>query len=474
MRPAEQPSERVLTPSTATAAGVSPAQRRTALASIGAAVVLVALKLGTGLLIGSLALTSAGIESSGDVLAAVLTFAAIRLGGRPADAEHPYGHRRAENLAALAEAVIIAAGGLVVAFEAVRQLLGDAGHALEARWYIFVVVGLALAIDASRIVISMRAARRYESAAFRSNAFNFAGDLAGSLAVLVGLGLYRAGVEQGDAIAALFVAGLIFLAVFRLIRENASVLMDRSPDRARRVAGEAIAALGPDVELRRLRVRESGGRYFADVVVGVPPAQAIVTGHATADRVEEAVGRALPGSDVVVHLEPRRRGIDLRDRILAAALSEPLVREAHDIAIYEHGDRRDISLHVKFSDDTPLTAAHEAAERVETAVRTLPDVSDVQTHLEPLERPVPTRPVADAAARSLAQRLGRLVVGETGGHPRELRVLPTDHGPIVFVTIPVEREASLADAHRRASELEDAMRAAEQELVDVVVHTEPG
>src|SRR3977135_4477865 len=85
-------------------------QRRPAIASILAASLLVALKLGTGLLTGSLGLISAGIESSGDVVAAVVTFFAIRLGARPADREHPYGHRRAENLSALAEATILLAG----------------------------------------------------------------------------------------------------------------------------------------------------------------------------------------------------------------------------------------------------------------------------------------------------------------------------------------------------------------------------
>ena len=78
-------------------------QQRTALMSIGAAAVLVALKLGTGIATGSLGLISAGVESSGDVIAAVLTFFAIRLGGRPADRDHPYGHRRAENLGAIGE-----------------------------------------------------------------------------------------------------------------------------------------------------------------------------------------------------------------------------------------------------------------------------------------------------------------------------------------------------------------------------------
>src|SRR4051812_46795174 len=89
-------------------------QGRTALVSIAAAALLVVLKLGTGLITGSLGLISAGIESSGDVIAAVITFFAVRLGSRPADVEHPYGHRRAENLAALGEAAILIGGGIFV------------------------------------------------------------------------------------------------------------------------------------------------------------------------------------------------------------------------------------------------------------------------------------------------------------------------------------------------------------------------
>src|SRR6202171_6295710 len=101
-------------------------QRRTTLVSVAAAALLVALKLGVGVLTGSLGLISSGIESSGDVIAAVLTFFAVRMGGRPADPEHPYGHRRAENLGALGESTILLAGGLLVSVEAISHLLGGA------------------------------------------------------------------------------------------------------------------------------------------------------------------------------------------------------------------------------------------------------------------------------------------------------------------------------------------------------------
>ena len=139
-------------------------------------------------------------------------------------------------------------------------------------------------------------AREYESAALRSNAFHFAGDMAGSLAVLVGLMSVRAGFAQGDSVAALLVAGIIFATALRLIAENANILMDRTPSEAREAAERAIADLGADIELDRLRLRESAGRYFADVVVTVPPGQAVVEGHQTADRIEAAVEDALPGA----------------------------------------------------------------------------------------------------------------------------------------------------------------------------------
>ena len=108
-------------------------QARTALMSIGAAALLVALKLGTGIVTGSLGLISAGIESSGDVVAAVLTFFAIRLGGRPADESHHYGHRRAENLGALGEAAILAGGGVFIVTEAIGQLTSGE-HSVDHGW----------------------------------------------------------------------------------------------------------------------------------------------------------------------------------------------------------------------------------------------------------------------------------------------------------------------------------------------------
>jgi cation diffusion facilitator family transporter len=445
-------------------------QRRTTLMSIAAAGMLVVLKLGVGLLTGSLALISAGVESSGDVVAAILTFFAVQLGRQPADPEHPYGHGRAENLGALGEAGILLAGGLVVAVEAVRRLINPSS-APDTHWYVFLVIAIAIAVDLTRTVISLRTAQRYGSPALRSNGLHFAGDMAGSVAVLVGLMLVRAGFAAGDASAALVIAAIILATAARLIAENANVLMDRTPAEAREAAERALAGLEPEIELVRLRLRESAGQYFADVIVAVAPGAAVVEGHQAANRVEAAVEGELPGSDVVVHVEPRRQGLDLRDRVLAIALGEPLVKEVHDITIYQENGSRSVSVHLKFPDDLDLGTALAAAERIEVAIRAHAGVSGVQTHLEPLERPLiigPTDPGTDLDA---IREINRIALERTGKEPRGTKLLQSEAGRVIFLTLCVGAKTSLVEAHQLASTLEDELRQEIPGIADVVIHT---
>ena len=291
---------------------------------------LIGLKLGAGLASGSLGLVSEAIHSGTDLVAALLTFLALGVAGRPADPGHPYGHGKAEHLAALAEATILVLASLFISYKAIAHLVGSAEREVDAAWYTFLVIGVVIAVDASRALVSWRASRRYGSAALEANALHFGGDLAGSVAVLIGLALVAGGYGKADSLAALFVAVLVLLAASRLIRSNIDVLMDTTPDEAHEAAREAIAGVDPPVELRRLRLRSSAGRHFADVVIGVPPGAAVGQGHAAADRVERAVQDALPESDVVVHVEPRTEEA-LRERVLAAALGVPRVREVHNL-----------------------------------------------------------------------------------------------------------------------------------------------
>ena len=443
-------------------------QRRTALVSVAAAGVLIAVKLVTGLAAGSLGLVADAAHSGTDLVAALLTFFAVGVATKPADAGHLYGHGKAEHLAALAEAGALVLVSLGIAALAVARLAGWIDLDVEPTWWAFAALAVVIALDLSRTLVSYRSARRYDSAALLSNALHFGSDLVSSIAVLVGLVAARAGFPEGDSLAALFVAALVVVAASRLIRRNVDVLMDRAPADAVATAEDALGRLEPPVALRRLRLRQAGGHTFADVVIGVSPAAAVGQGHAAADRVEAALQSALPGSDVVVHVEPAGAEAELRERVRAAAMTVPNVRELHDLALIDTPEGMEASLHLKLPSDLPLAVAHAIAEQVEAAIgRAAPEIRAVQTHLEPLAEPAPGHRAHDPAG------VERAVLSITGRRPREVRTLSTDEGLVVLVTLSLHRDATLAEAHAQASAVSRRIREALPGIADVVVHTEP-
>ena len=463
-----------LTGAPAGAVGGMAPQQRTALFSIAAAIFLVALKLVTGLLTGSLAMIAEAAHSGTDLVAAILTFYALRVAVRPADREHPYGHGKAEHLAALAEGAFLLVVSGVIVLESVSRLTGRSTTEVDAAWWAFVVLAVVLVVDVSRAVISWRAARRHSSAALAANAVHFASDFGGTLAVFVGLAFVRAGYDSADAWAALFVAGLVVLAAIRLMRQNVQVLMDQAPTEAAETARAAIAAVEPDAEVRRLRVREAGGRAFVDAVIAVAPDAAVGQGHAVADNVESAIQDALPRSDVTVHIE-QRESSDLRERATGAALSVRRVREVHNVRSVVLDDGRvDVSLHVKLPADETLTDAHRIADEVEQAIRdAVPEIAGVYVHLEPLAGALAGTVPPPDELEDLRAGLERIAADLTGAAPLDVRLHREPSGIVAFMTIELPGGDTLAQAHEVAARIEARAESTLADVAEVVVHTEP-
>lgn len=449
-------------------------EQRTAKLSVVAAIVLVAIKLGAGLASGSLGLIAEALHSGTDLVAALLTLFAIRVAIRPPDREHPFGHGKAEHLAALAEAAFLVLASVFIAYQSLLRLADANANRVDAAWYTLLVLVVVIAIDVSRATVSWRGAQRYESPALASNALHFAGDLLGSVAVLAGLLAVRAGFQQGDAIAALVVAVLVVAAAARLARGNIEVLMDRAPEAAAEAARRAIAREEPDVDLRRLRVREAAGSYFVDVVVGIRPDAAIGQGHAAADAVEASVRQQLPRADVVVHVEPGAAH-SVRERVHAAAAGVSGVREVHNVRVLTVDGRPEVSLHLKLPAGLSLQEAHGITTEVERAIgAATPELAVVHTHIEPLA--VVRGGAEPAPDDTSAERdvIAEVVRSCTGSEPVGLRLREREDGRLVaLLTICVAADQPLGEAHRLATEVEQEVRRRAPAIADVVVHTEP-
>jgi cation diffusion facilitator family transporter len=450
------------------------ARRRTAMLSVAAAVFLVAVKLVTGLATGSLAFLAEAVHSGTDLVAALLTLFAVQVAVRPPDRDHQFGHGKAEHLAALGESGFLMLVSLVIAYASVRRLIDGGGHDIDVTWWAFTVLAVVIAVDASRATISYRGSKRYHSPALAANALHFASDLAGSVAVVIGLVLVSAGEHWGDSVAALFVAVLVVLAALRLAKQSVDVLMDRTAADADERIREALSQLDEQVEVRRVRVRHAAGRHFVDIVIGVPLDTGVSQAHAVADSIEDLIERALGGADVVVHVEPADAEGTVRERATAAASAIPEVREVHNVRVMRLPEGYELSLHVKLPRELSLDEAHNAVERLEQRVREeVPELEYVHTHIEPLA-PTDWASAPDTGETAVEREAIESAVRRvTGSSPLAVSFRDGELGRVALVTVSLPGDQPLPSAHRHAGRIEEAVRERCPELADVIVHTEP-
>jgi cation diffusion facilitator family transporter len=287
-------------------AGLYRSARTAAWAGLAVNAVLALVKLVAGIVGHSIALVADAVNSLGDGLTSLVLLYALGVAQRPADREHPYGHSRAESIAALSVAVLIGASAIGIAIESVRSL--GRIHAVPPVWTLWIAAGSAV-VKESMYQYKRRVARRTGSQALVAGAWDHRSDALCSLAVLVGLALVRYGGESviwADEAAAIAVVGLILLAAVKLFRRNASQLMDEQAEEETIAAIRRVAEQTPGVvRVEQIRARRSGLEMFVDIHVEVDCDLTVGEGHRIGHDVQRRlVDGMTPISEVLVHVEP--------------------------------------------------------------------------------------------------------------------------------------------------------------------------
>ena len=443
--------------------------RRTALLSFLAALALVATKLLVGLATSSLGILAEALHSGLDAVAALLSLYAVGVAERPPDEQHQYGHGKAQHLAALSEAAILAAVAIWIGFEAVMRLRSGGGD-VQPEWYAFVLLFGVLIVDAARWSVSFRTGTRERNAALLASAWHFASDFAGTTAVLIGLALVSAGYPRADAVAALTVAALVLVAAARLAALNVDALMDRAPSGLDRRIGQIAQDVPGVAEVRSVRVREAGGETFADVVIGVSRLEGLERSHQTMDEVEDAVRSQIGPAQVTVHVEPSTGAEAPNERVAAAALRVPGVVETHNISVLEQGTGgRAITLHVRLPEDMPMREAALTVEQLKREIRSEFGVARVYAHVEPSA--LGAQPARDIGAEQpqLVRAASEAVTRVAGQGAAEVVVYRQGERLLVVTSLRAEPGRSVREAHVLASRVEDAVRDALDSVDDVIV-----
>ena len=278
---------------------------RLAGAGILVGLLVLALKAGGWWLTGSAALYSDALESTVNVAASALAMGALRMAARPADANHPYGHEKAEFFAAVVEGVLVVVAAISILQAAWRSYVEP--HPLTLSWQ---GVGLNVAATVVNAIWStalIREGRRLRSPALSADGRHVRSDVVSSVAIVAGVGAVAAtGIQLLDPAIAAAAAAHVLWSGLRVIATSVGGLMDAAPSEAvvariRTLVGENADGA---IEAHDLRMRHAGRASFLEFHLVVPGAMSVADAHAICDRVEAALRAEMDGINVSIHVEP--------------------------------------------------------------------------------------------------------------------------------------------------------------------------
>ncbi len=432
-------------------------------------------KIGVGYLTGSLSILADGFDSLFDGVTNVIGLIAIYLARRPADKDHPYGHRRYETLMTLAVAALLFVtcyGILQSAYERLRN-----PTTLNVNVWSFASLLLSIAVHFFTARYEIRRGRELKSEFLVADASHTSADILVTIGVIVGLIVVRAGYAWIDTLMAVVIALVIAKIGIDIIRSGARVLTDAAAIAADQVA--IIVQGVPGVQsFHRIRSRGQEDDVHVDLHIRVASDLPLDQAHSVGHEVQRQIMSAIDGvQDVIVHVEPQavthhtsHDNLLNRVRDIADSLGMPVHRlNAHEIAGQYYVDLR-----IEVPNGWTLGESHARANSLEDGIKgQIPEVVEVHTHIEPsVTSPGRLDSTPDDAQRvQTVRELAREVSGVRDCH--EVRVRRV--GDKLFLTLhcSTDEQMPIAVAHDIATLVEDRVRRAYTNVAGVSVHVEP-
>jgi cation diffusion facilitator family transporter len=450
-------------------------KEQVALTSIAASAALTIAKGLVGFATGSLAILSEAGHSLIDLGATVMTYAAVRISGKPADKEHHYGHGKIESVSALGETALLFLLSGVVIWEAIKRLVEHEEHVVIASVWAFGVIAVSMAVDFFRARALSRTAKQTQSQALEADALHFSSDLWSSLAVMVGLIGVHFGFAWADSASALLVVVLVCGAGWRLGRRTIDTLTDTAPVGAVEKFTAIAAAVSGVVAVNHVRARAVGDKTFIDLVVAVSRTLPLDRVNAIKAGVEAAFHREMPGAELTVTTDPVALDNEtVLDRVMVIARNRALA--VHHVTVHEIRGRLAVSLDLEVNGKLSLRAAHDLADGLETAIAGELGLDvEVETHIEPLEpQEASGRDAPPERVAAVQIALSELAPETRTIHDvHDVRVRETDEGEIVNFHCRVDPELSVQSVHEKVDALERALRVRSPSIKRVIGHAEP-
>lgn len=445
-------------------------------------------ELVAGLSTGSLALLTDSTHALLDAVVTGILMVAVNLAARPRDRDHTYGHGKIETIGGFIGGTALFVVAIFFIYEAASRMLLAAAQQGQSFAVVPGAIGFAaviytLAMDALRITVLGRAARKLRGAStLRADLYHALADFASTSVALAGLWLVTAGFQHGDSAAAAILGAFLAYLAGRFAYQNAVELTDRiSPGLVERVRAAAAGTEGV-LECRDLKMRKVGKDIFTEVTISLKADISFERAHEISAQVERNIAASLGGGaepNITVHFEPvYSPDLPLETIIERAAVRAGGVKGVHNIVVSRVGatGRLEISLHIQVNRSATLSEAHAIASAVEDSIKgqLKGDAGNVTVHLEPvMPEAAGIEPVADAAMQDSIKGIVMAATSDVKRVGRVATFMTKDNVLRIDVDCVFGRPATIEQVHDLVTDIENRIRDRYPGSI-VTIHAEPG
>jgi len=356
--------------------------KKIAMFSILVSIFLVIIKVAVAYFTKSIGVFSEALNNGLDLVTVLVTYMAIRISTRPADKDHTYGHGKYENLSAFLEIAIISALSFFIIYKSIQRIIYK-NIVLNLNWYVFLILIISIFLNIIRVFYVGRAARKYNSFAFKANFLNYSSDILSSTIVIIGLFMANAGIYVADPIASIIISVIILTFSLRLSIRIVGNLLDYIPKEVTDKVMEILKEIPEIKSVNKLKIHEVGNIKFINLEICLKNNLYSSQVENIKDKIKNKVSRGVPESEIILETKSLPTEDNIEAYVKEIILNQPHVKDIHNIYIYNVDNYIDISIHIELNRYLKLEETEKLTKVTEDKIKKkIGNIRSVYIHIE--------------------------------------------------------------------------------------------
>jgi len=357
-------------------------KRKVAFFSLLVSIFLVVIKVTIAYFTNSIGVFSEALNNGLDIVTVLITYMAIRISIRPADKDHTYGHGKYENLSAFLEISIISALSFFIIYKSIQRIIYR-NFVLKLNWYVFLILIISIALNIIRVFYIGRAARRYNSFAFKADFLNYSSDIISSTVVIVGLLVANAGFYLADPIASIIVSIIVLIFSSRLLIGTVRNLMDYIPKEITDKVLEILKEIREVKSVNKLKIHEVGNIKFINLEICLKNNLYLSQVEKIKEKIKNKIRSNIQGSEIILETKSLPSKDNIEAYVKEIILTQLNVKDIHNIFIYNVDNHIDISIHIELNKYLKLEETEKLTKVAEEKIKEkIGNIRSVYIHIE--------------------------------------------------------------------------------------------